>query len=134
METKLWRNPEACRLVVAQIIDYAKEMTRWSYEDLVQALRQAGLKSSQDPLVELMKEKEGEDFEEQRFIDQVSKNLRLGRLLLLIVGDGIQEGIEHMASFLQQTPQLGYTLGLLEIGIFREQPGENDPLFVQPRL
>ena len=134
VETKLWRNPEARRSVVAQIIDYAKEMTRWAYEDLVQALRQAGLKSSQDPLVEMMKDIEGEDFEEQRFIDQVSKNLRLGRLLLLIVGDGIQEGVEQMASFLQQAPQLGYQLALLEIGIYREQPGKNDLLFVQPRL
>ena len=82
----------------------------------------------------MMKDIEGEDFEEQRFIDQVSKNLRLGRLLLLIVGDGIQEGVEHMTSFLQQTPQLGYKLGLLEIGIYREQPGKDDLLFVQPRL
>jgi hypothetical protein len=134
VETKLWRNPEARRSVVAQIIDYAKEMTLWSYEDLVQALRQAGLKSSQDPLVEMMTEIGGEEFEEQRFIDQISKNLRLGRLLLLIVGDGIQEGVEHMASFLQQTPQLSYKLALLEIGIYREQPGKNDPLLVQPRL
>jgi len=134
VETKLWRNPEARRSVVAQIIDYAKEMTRWTYEDLIHALRQAGLKSSQDPLVDMMKEIEGEDFEEQRFIDQVSKNLRLGRSLLLIVGDGIQEGVEHMTSFLQQTPQLGYKLALVEIGIYREQPGKDDLLFVQPRL
>lgn len=134
IETKLWRNPEARRSVVAQIIDYAKEMTRWSYEELVQALRQGGLKSSRDPLVEMMKEKEGEDFEEQRFIDQVSKNLRLGRSLLLIVGDGIQEGVEHMTSFLQQTPQLGYKLALLEIAIYREKLGKDDLLFVQPRL
>ena len=134
VETKLWRNPEARRSVVAQIIDYAKEIARWTYDDLVKAIRQAGLKSSQDPLVEMMKQIAGEDFEEQRFIDQVSKNLRLGRSLLLIVGDGIQEGVEQMASFLQQTPQLGYQLALLEIGIYREQPGKDDLLFVQPRL
>jgi hypothetical protein len=134
VETKLWRNPEARRSVVAQIIDYAKEMARWTYDDLVKAIRQAGLKSSQDPLVEMMKQIAGEDFEEQRFIDQVSKNLRLGRSLLLIVGDGIQEGVEQMASFLQQAPQLGYQLALLEIGIYREQPGKDDLLFVQPRL
>ena len=34
VETKLWRNPEARREVVGQIIDYAKELSRWSFTDL----------------------------------------------------------------------------------------------------
>ena len=34
IETKLWRNPEARRKVVAQILDYAKELSSWTYEDL----------------------------------------------------------------------------------------------------
>jgi hypothetical protein len=34
LEAKLWRNPEARRKVVAQILDYAKELSSWSYEDL----------------------------------------------------------------------------------------------------
>jgi hypothetical protein len=34
LEAKLWRNPEARRKVVAQILDYAKELTRWNYADL----------------------------------------------------------------------------------------------------
>ena len=65
-----------------------------------------------------------EDFEEQRFIDQVSKNLRLGRSLLLIVGR-LQEGVRtrwHL--FSSKTPQLGYQLALLEIGIYREPTRE----------
>ena len=32
VETKLWRNPEARREVVAQILDYAKELAGWTYE------------------------------------------------------------------------------------------------------
>lgn len=134
VETKLWRNPEARRSVVAQIIDYAKEMALWSYEDLINALRKAGMKSNRDPLIETLQEIEGDEFDERRFIDQVSQNLRLGRSLLLIVGDGIQEGVEQMVSFLQQTPQLGFTLALVEIGLFREHPEKQDPLFVQPRI
>jgi hypothetical protein len=134
VETKLWRNPEARRIVVGQIIDYAKEMARWSYEDLVKTLRRAGMKGIRDPLVEIFRELEGEEFDERRFIDQVSSNLRLGRSLLLIVGDGIQEGVEQMASFLQQYPQLGFNLNLVEIGLYREHPKEKDVLFVQPRI
>src|SRR5436190_17002313 len=38
IECKLWRNPEARREVVAQIIDYAKDMSTWTYETLQQAI------------------------------------------------------------------------------------------------
>src|SRR4051794_8880528 len=38
VECKLWRNPEARREVVAQIIEYAKSLARWSFEDLEQAI------------------------------------------------------------------------------------------------
>lgn len=31
VETKLWRNPEARRKVIAQILDYAKELAQWSF-------------------------------------------------------------------------------------------------------
>ena len=34
IETKLWSNPESRRKVVAQILDYAKEMSKWTYSDL----------------------------------------------------------------------------------------------------
>ena len=33
VECKLWRNPEARREAVSQILDYAKEISRWSYEE-----------------------------------------------------------------------------------------------------
>ena len=33
-EFKLWRNPQARREVIGQILDYTKELASWSYEDL----------------------------------------------------------------------------------------------------
>ena len=33
-EHKLWRNPQARREVIGQILDYAKEFASWSYEEL----------------------------------------------------------------------------------------------------
>ena len=34
VETKLWRNPEARREVVGQIIEYAKEVSTWTFDEL----------------------------------------------------------------------------------------------------
>ena len=38
IECKLWRNPESRREVVGQIVDYATEMSRWSYDKLEEAV------------------------------------------------------------------------------------------------
>ncbi len=38
VETKLWRNPEARRTVVAQLIDYASHVSTWTYNELRQAV------------------------------------------------------------------------------------------------
>lgn len=136
-ETKLWRNPEARRSVVAQILDYTKELARWSYQELVSAVCDAwtrmSLVAEGDPLIQLASD-ESESFDESAFTDAVSRNLRLGRFLLLIVGDGIREDVEHLSEFLQQTPQYGFSLGLVEMGLYRVEPGQDNPLFVQPRV
>lgn len=41
VETKLWRNPEAVREVVAQILEYAARMIQWSYSDLEEHTRRS---------------------------------------------------------------------------------------------
>lgn len=136
VETKLWRNPEARREVVGQILDYAKELNRWSYKDL----NECTIKFNQlynrnsDGIIATYRRVNGlEETEEQDFIDKVSKNLRRGRFLLLIVGDGIRESVEDMVSYLSESPQLYFTLGLVELQVYRlnEQSGS---LLVIPQL
>src|SRR5438552_3944587 len=39
VETKLWRNPEARREVVAQAIDYGSSLSKWNYEKLDSSVR-----------------------------------------------------------------------------------------------
>jgi hypothetical protein len=47
IETKLWRNPEARRKVVGQILDYAKELKGWTYSDLQrETSRRTGIKGN----------------------------------------------------------------------------------------
>ena len=137
VETKLWRNPEARRTVVAQLVDYASHLSDWTYDELRQAVldsRKGDVRASGDPLFELVDEGDGE-VNEREFIDRVNRNLRLGRFVLLIVGDGIREGVEQMADFLNQTPQLQFTLGLVEMGLYALDPKAEPPEFyVQPRI
>lgn len=143
VETKLWKNPEARRDVVAQIIEYATSMSKWTYVDLCTQLRRAAAPTHDDPaasridpadadpLLALMKNEV--DFDETRFIDNVTRNLRLGRFLLLIVGDGIKEGIEELAETMQESPHLSFTLALVETAVYK-LGDESKDLLVQPRV
>jgi hypothetical protein len=54
VECKLWRNPEGRREVVGQILDYAKELSRWSSSDLQREVRRR-LKREGNPLLEMVR-------------------------------------------------------------------------------
>ena len=54
--------------------------------------------------------------------------------LLLIVGDEVTAEAERMVEFIQRTPHLHFTLGLVELALFHEKEDSIDPLFVQPRV
>jgi hypothetical protein len=133
VECKLWRNPQARREVVGQIIDYAKELPRLSYEAFEAAICKAvpvGGATKADGLYARAGGKAPE-LDEPSFIDAVSRNLRRGRFLLLIVGDGIQEGVESIAEFLQQHAGMHFTLGLVEVAVYKS---ELSGYLVQPRV
>lgn len=127
VETKLWRNPEATREVVAQVIDYAARLSLWSYADLEAALKTA---MSPAPVGDgslyayVAKKFPGEALPEEQFIDEVQKNLRAARFLLMVVGDGIRENLESMLGHLHRQPQMLFTFCLVEMQIF-----ENPDLF-----
>ncbi len=133
VECKLWRNPEARREVVAQIIDYSTEMSTWTHGNLQEAIRRTKPLDGSDgktkrSLYELASAK-GE-IDEASFHDAVSRNLKRGRFLLLIVGDGIREGVEAMADFLQQHAGFHFTFAFVEIALFETRGG----YIAQPRV
>jgi hypothetical protein len=132
VETKLWRNPQSRREVVSQLIDYAAALAKKTYDELANAVRGATGAAS-DPLLDRLRAA-GHTVDAPRFHDAVSRNLRRGRFLLMAIGDGIQEGVETMADFLQGQPHLGFALRLVEMALFRTVADENDELFVQPRV
>lgn len=117
VETKLWRNPEARREVVGQIIDYAAALARLGFDEFDQAVRVA---NGDRGIVDLV----GNGVDSPgRFTDGVARSLRTGDLLLLIVGDGIRESVEGIADLLAGAPHLGFTFGLIEIAAYESSSG-----------
>lgn len=136
VETKLWRNPEAKREVVGQILDYAKELTTWTFSKINNAVKQSNelYHNKSKGIIELINEYDLiEEREEQIIIDNIERNLKRGRLLLLIVGDGIRESVEEMVDYLQTNAQLQFTLGLVELQVYKNPTNESD-LIVIPNL
>jgi hypothetical protein len=103
IECKLWRNQEGRREVVGQILDYTKELSRWSSSDLQREVNRR-LGRNGNSLLELVRAA-NPTVDEIQFNDALTANLRRGRFLLLIVGDGIREGVEATSEYLQETPR-----------------------------
>ncbi len=133
VECKLWKNPDARREVVAQILDYAKEINKWTYEDLERAIRKAR-KDSSFLLYDFVANPD-EEIEEAAFVDAVTRNLRRGRFLLLIVGEGIRESVVAIGDFLRQNAHLSFAFALVEIKMF-DLPSEfsTQGTLFQPRV
>ena len=128
-EFKLWRNPQARREVIGQILDYAKDLASWSYEDLQRQVSIA-LNTSGNILFDLVGE-QSPGLDEAEFVDNVTRHLRRGEFLLLIVGDGIQEGVAGIVDFVQRHSGLHFNLALVEAALYRDAA---DNLIVQPRV
>lgn len=135
VETKLWDNPEARRQVVAQIIDYATEISYWSFDELRAAIGKSLNENGDLPMIDILNniEAKADDFDQINYIDSISRNLRKGNFLLLIVGNGIHEGVENISGYLQKNPSLHFSLALVELNLYRLKKGQDYPLYVQPR-
>lgn len=129
VETKLWRNAEARRVVVAQILDYAKQLTTWSYEDLS---RQTAMASKRGPnhLLDCVRELHP-DIDEAAFVDGVNRSLKTGDFLLIIAGDGIRYGAESLVAFIENFGNLRFGLAIVEVAAYQLP---NVGFLLQPRI
>ena len=119
VEAKLWRNPEARRKVVAQAMDYAAAVFRLSYEQLEIAVAAARKRDGQS--VESLAEIVGNGdpaFDPVQFTDAVTRNLKRGRAIVAVVGDGIREDIEAIAELLQSHAGLRFAFSLVELAVY----------------
>lgn len=115
-ETKLWKNPQARREVVAQVLDYVATLQAMSYEAFeaaILAARGDGAKSLYDIVATPL-------LNEADFIDAVARNLARGRILALVVGDGIREEVHSLAGLLQSHAGSHFTLALVQINLWHD--------------
>jgi hypothetical protein len=125
VEAKLWRNPEARRTVVAQAMDYAAAVFRLNYEELQSAvLRARATEATQFRSLYQIAADQEPDIDEAEFVDAISRNLKRGRALIAVVGDGIREDLAPLAELLQTHAGHRFTFALIELAVYQSpQPG-----------
>jgi hypothetical protein len=124
VEVKLWKNGESRRKVIAQILEYAMDFASLSYDQINKEIRNQcrGRLWGQNPLHEIVAGYAANPLDETLFVDRVSRNLRDGRFLLLILGDGIREDMAVIANYLMHH-SLRYAFGMIQIKLFHLPDG-----------
>lgn len=118
VKVKLWKNPEMRRTVVAQALDYAASLFSMTYEEIENAVLSSEVSRPINP-TRLYDFFDGPDtLDEDVFIDAVNKNLQRGRLVVLVVGDGIRTELKSLVEGLQAHAGMHFTFALVELGIF----------------
>src|SRR5208337_3988518 len=100
----------------------------FGYEELEAAARKA-LASPSTTLWSLVSDQSALD--QAQFVDAVSGRLRQSHFMVLIIGDGIQDGVESLTSYLQLHAGLHVGLALVDLSIWRDGDGR---LLVMPRI
>ena len=130
-EVKLWGNPEARRKVVAQALEYATALFKLDYKGLEAAVVKADFNGATPPqsLYSLV---DGADSPtESVFADRVTRNLREGRIVVLIVGDEIRPAADEFVAGLQAHANFHFTFALVEMPVY-SRPDYADEFIVMP--
>jgi hypothetical protein len=131
VETKLFRNPEARRLVLAQVLDYAMAVFRMDFAAFEHAALRGQFSPKAKPASLYACLSGPEQPPEAIFVDSVVTNLRRGRALIMIVGDGIRSEAEILLGDLHRYARFDFTLALIELAVFRMP--EPNRLLIRPR-
>ena len=129
VETKLWRNAEAHRTVVAQVLDYAKDLASLSFNELIEKVtRRSGEEARRDFFKVARRRGELDEIELQ---ENMVHSLAHGRFLLLVVGDTIRPNLLLLSETIQSAPHLEFKLALLELHLYEL---DEERLLVVPSL
>lgn len=122
IECKLWRNPQARREVVAQILEYAALLQGWTYADLTARVG-AKLGGRQGNILFDIVRAAYPETHEARFVDTVSTCLASGDFDLIIAGDGIRSDLHAVANYLRPHSRLAARLALVEFQVWSDATG-----------
>ena len=114
---------------MAQVLDYARALVRWSYSDLQRQVSVALGRRGNVPF-ELARSANA-SVSEHQYVDAVTRNLRAGRFLTIVIGDGIREDIAALTALINQNAALGLSFGLVELALYDFGP---HGLALQPRV
>ncbi|MCC6467446.1 MAG: hypothetical protein IT563_03920 [Alphaproteobacteria bacterium] len=130
VECKLWRNPQARREVVAQSLHYVSAISEWTYADLQRQVAAALGRNSRSPY-EIVRSSSARIVRESDFCDAVTRSLREGRVLVLLVGDGIREGIASLTDLINSSATKAFSFAMVEVAAYRFGRGS---IAIQPRV
>lgn len=114
VECKLIRNHQATREVLGQILDYAKEIVKFDYKELNNRILKKENKSLFEKASEMIDCLDQEVFEEN-----VNRNLKEGRINLVIAGDRISRNVEELVTFLNGYTKMSFKIGVVEIQLYK---------------
>ncbi len=121
VETKLWRNPEATREVIAQILQYSMAVSRLTLDELESRIRRGMPKGERLGSSETIFQYACRQLSERSddFEDSFDRLRRSGDILLLIVGDGIRASAERLVQWMNKSIGGAPTkLGLVELRVY----------------
>ena len=122
VETKLFRNQESRRTVVAQIIDYAKELQQWDAEHIDDVCSEYyyDREGQASRVIDVMAKAGYLTYsDEARLTDSINSSLESSSFLLLIIGDGIRSSVQQLADFLNDNASMHFNLALAEMEIYQ---------------
>jgi len=121
IETKLIRNPESSRTVVAQAIDYVKALSSVDTDEIINKVQD---RSASQPIEKLLKR-------DETFQILLKKNFQTGSFKVLIVGDYIHPNVLGVIESIQSAPHLGFTIFLVELNATKVDDGT---LVLMPKI
>ena len=121
VETKLWRNPEALRVVIAQTLQYGMAISQLNLDELEGRLRRGDPKGSRLGPEETVLQRacnllpgKTDDFE-----DAFDRIRLAGEILLLIVADGVRSSAERLVQWMNTVVgSAPYKFGLVELCLY----------------
>jgi hypothetical protein len=133
IETKLWRNPEAHRTVVAQIIDYAKDLYQMSLSEFKSIIEKSQINGQRPSFNDRISKHISKD-DIIEFESKVQESLKYGRFLMLVVGDKIYPEVAMILETIQSAPNLEFKIGLVELRVYRKSTDKLWPILFIPKV